>query len=71
MSNYDLQSEVNSLRSQLATIERENNELRSEIGVAVGAVVAAENALVETNNQINTTLTNANYNSKWTLRTGG
>lgn len=60
MSNRDLQSEVNSLRNQLEIIEQENNRLRSEIGVAVGAVVAAENALVETNNKINTTLTNAN-----------
>ncbi|MBQ9004383.1 MAG: hypothetical protein IJ087_21290, partial [Eggerthellaceae bacterium] len=48
------------LRSQLAEIERENNQLRSEIGVAVGAVVAAESALVATNNKINATLADAN-----------
>lgn len=59
MSNYALQAEVNQLRSELQSIERENAKLRAEVGTAVGAVVAAESSLVETSNQIHTTLSNA------------
>lgn len=47
------------LKMELAAIERENRELRAEIGVAVGAVGAAETALVTTRNSINTALSTA------------
>ena len=47
------------LKAELAAIERENNELRAEIGVAVGAVGAAETALITTQNNINNALSNA------------
>lgn len=47
------------LKAELAAIERENSELRAEISVAVGAVGAAETALITTQNNINTVLTNA------------
>lgn len=60
MSNGDLKAEVSALSSQLASIERENNELRAEIGVAVGAVAAAEASLVATSKSIQNTLANAN-----------
>lgn len=60
MSNYQLRAEVSRLQSELSAIEAENSALRSEIGTAVGAVVAAEHSLVETNNHINNSLGNAN-----------
>lgn len=56
MSNYDLQAEVSRLRSELNSIERRNAELRSEIGVAVAAIAAAEASLINTRNAINTGL---------------
>lgn len=60
MSNGDLKAQVHELNAQLSRIEHENNELRAEIGVAVGAVAAAESTLIATNNTIRTTLENAN-----------
>ena len=60
MSNYDLQAEVSRLQSKLNSVERENAKLRSEIGVAVGAIAAAETSLINARNTINNGLANAN-----------
>lgn len=56
MANGDLKAEVAALRSQLSAIQAENQRLRSEIGVAVGAVNGARNSLNDTTSQIRRTL---------------
>lgn len=60
MSNRSLAAEVNRLSSILSSIEGENNQLRGEIGLAVGAIAAAETELVNTRDKINSTLDSAN-----------
>lgn len=59
MSNYQLQSEVNRLRSQLNQIERENNQLRSEIMYAVNSVNQAERELSSYNEHVRDSLDHA------------
>lgn len=56
MSNYELQSTLSSLESQLRDVERQNAELQREINAVTGAMAAADTALVNANNQICNTL---------------
>lgn len=59
MSNWELKAEVSRLQSQLNSIERENAELRSEIGSAVNSVNQAEMELSNYNQHIRESLDNA------------
>lgn len=59
MGNYELQAEVNRLRSQLNQIESENNRLRTEIATAVASVNRAEKNLSDYNQHIRNSLDNA------------
>lgn len=60
MGNYELKAEVSRLESELRSIERENNALRSEISSTVSSVNQAERNLAEYNQHIRNTLENAN-----------
>lgn len=60
MGNYELKAEVSRLESELQSIERENNALRSEIRSTVSSVNQAERNLAEYNQHIRNTLENAN-----------
>lgn len=59
MSNYELKAEVSRLETQLREIERENNQLRTEINSTVNGMIQAENNLVDYNQHIRNTLDNA------------
>lgn len=60
MGNYELKAEVSRLESELRSIERENNALRSEISSTVSSVNQAERNLAEYNQHIRNSLENAN-----------
>ena len=59
MSNYELRAKVNRLESKLREIERENNQLRSEINLTVNSVNQAERNLADYNQHIRSSLDNA------------
>lgn len=59
MSNAALRAEVSRLESQLREIERENNQLKSEINSTVNSVNQAEKRLSDYNQHIRTSLDNA------------
>lgn len=60
MGNYELRAEISRLESELRSIERENNALRSEISSTVNSVNQAERNLADYNQHIRNTLDNAN-----------